>query len=179
MQSVLILVSLLILDHAEAPALPHPRDALLLIELWDMKAALARTGLFLNEEICHTLPNWRQWTLTEAKRRTIQSLNHLEWAWSVLNGYPVLTCFELGPLPAPAASQLWRASDEKAWTDLYIEWLWRWKDGSYKMVEFFYIEPKGQLDRRSELWLSEADEFGLMLMAEGESETSMMRDVLC
>ena len=94
-------------------------------------------------------------TLTEAKRRTIQSLNHLEWAWSVLNGYPVLTCFELGPLPAPAASQLWRASDEKAWTDLYIEWLWRWKDGSYKMVEFFYIEPKGQLDRRSELWLSE------------------------
>lgn len=96
-------------------------------------------------------------------------LSHLEWAWSVLHGYPVLSCFELAPLPAPAARYLWQAADAVSWEPLYREWLWKWRNGgSYKMVEFFTINPRGALNLRSEMWLAEADEFGMILMAEGK-----------
>lgn len=116
----------------------------------------------------HHLPPWKAWTLFSAKRRTILCLNHLEWAWSLLHGYPVLTCFELGPLPAPAAGHLWRETDEGKWRRLYGDWLHQWKDGGYLMVEFFHIKAGEPLDARSEAWLAEADELGVMLMAEGK-----------
>ena len=146
--------------------LSHPTDAQLLIELWGVKERLARTGLLLDQEYNHTMPTWNEWAIVSAKRRTILSLNHLEWCWSLLHGYPTLTCFELRLLPAPAPGYLWRAGDEDSWESLYDQWLWKWKDGSYKMSEFFHIEPRSNLDRRSELWLSEADEVGAVLLAE-------------
>jgi hypothetical protein len=37
------------------------------------------------------------------------------------------------------------------------------------MAEFFGINPSGNLDPRSEMWLAEADDFGMILMAEGKS----------
>lgn len=36
------------------------------------------------------------------------------------------------------------------------------------MVEFFHIKAGEPLDARSEAWLAEADELGVMLMAEGK-----------
>jgi hypothetical protein len=107
--------------------------------------------------------------MVTAKRRTIHSFHHVEWAWSVLHGYPVLTCFELGPLPAPPAKYLWQETEEKQWNLSYHKWLSVWKDGGfYRMMEFFHIDPNGPLDSRSQLWLSEADEYGMMVMAEGK-----------
>jgi hypothetical protein len=148
-------------------------DAQLLIEMWDVKHRLAESGLFLDEEVNHTLPCWDKWAIVSAKRRTILGLHHLEWAWSQLHGYPILTCFELAPLPAPAAGCLWREKDEKEWIGRYRWWLSRWKEGSYKMAELFYIEPGWNLDVRGEMWLAEVDEFGMMLMAEQALSTSM------
>jgi hypothetical protein len=141
-------------------------DAQLLIEMWDVKHRLAETGLFLEEEVNHTLPSWKYWAMVSAKRRTILSLHHLEWAWSQLHGYPILTCFELAPLPAPAAGNLWREQDEQEWNIRYERWLVRWKEGSYKMAELFYIDHGWNLNARSDMWLAEVDEFGMMLMAE-------------
>ncbi|RFU77338.1 zn2 cys6 dna-binding [Trichoderma arundinaceum] len=168
-QSMLILLIILFFGIGHSPALAHPIDAQLLIEMWNVKHSLASTGLFLEEESNHTLPSWKEWAIVSAKRRTILALHHLEWAWSLRHGYPVLTCFELGPLPAPAAKYLWQMTHEKEWGRLYKDWLKLWADGSYKMVELFRInacKPSDDLDTRSELWLSEADEFGVMLMAE-------------
>lgn len=146
----------------------HPIDAQLLIEMWDVKERLASTGLLLDQEIAHTLPPWKEWARVSSKRRTILGLHHLEWAWSLLHGYPLLTCFELGPLPAPAPQYLWREWDEPTWGGLYAEWLRQWKEGSYKMNELFQICPGGSLSVRSEMWLSEVDEFGMVLMAQGK-----------
>lgn len=132
-----------------------------------MKHRLAGTGLFLEHEANHTIPDWRQWAIVSAKRRTILALHHVEWAWSLLHGYPILTCFELGPLPAPAAGYLWQETKEDQWHARYRLWIQQWQSGSYKMTEFFHIDPSGELDARTEMWLAEVDDFGMMLMAEG------------
>ncbi|KAH6649053.1 hypothetical protein BKA67DRAFT_576655 [Truncatella angustata] len=177
-QSLLMLLSIVLFglgrpesgDSSTSP--PHLVDEpQLLVAVWDVKHKLAMTGLFLGQEAHHgpSHPSWCDWAFVSAKRRTIQGLHHLEWAWSVFFGYPVLTCFELGPLPAPAAKFLWQATNESKWKRLYGEWLWRWREGGgFKMAEFFTINPGGELDMRSEMWLAEADEFGMMLMAEGK-----------
>ena len=150
-----------------ASALSHPADAQLLVQIWDVKHHLSSTGLLLDQEVAHTLPSWRQWAMVAAKRRTIHSFHQVEWAWSLFHGYPVLTCFELGPLPAPSAKYLWQEANEARWRQLYADWLQLWKGGFYRMMEFFNINPGGELGSRSELWLAEADEYGMMVMAEG------------
>ncbi|TPX10413.1 uncharacterized protein E0L32_008632 [Thyridium curvatum] len=99
-----------------------------------------------------------------------------EWAWSLLHGYPILTCFELGPLPAPAAGYLWQETKEDQWHARYRLWIRQWQSGSYKMAEFFHIDPSGELDARTEMWLAEVDDFGMMLMAEDGKEIDVHWD---
>ncbi|KAL7956804.1 hypothetical protein V8C34DRAFT_199032 [Trichoderma compactum] len=168
-QSLLILLIILFFGIGNSPALAHPVDAQLLIDMWDVKHKLASTGLFLEQESNHTLPPWKEWAIVSAKRRTIISLHHLEFAWSLRSGYPILTCFELGPFPAPAAGYLWKSGREEEWQRLYNDWLKQWPEGSYKLMELFRVNGSNEsdaLDARSELWLAEADEYGMMLMAE-------------
>ncbi|SPO00352.1 uncharacterized protein DNG_03197 [Cephalotrichum gorgonifer] len=165
-QSLLIMTIMLLFGMGPEPALPHPLDAQLLIQIWDVKQHLAATGVFLPQESTHTLPEWRQWAMVSAKRRTILAFHHVEWAWSLQHGYPILSCFELAPLPAPAAKHLWRETDESKWELMYLEWLRNWKGGFYQMMEFFYVDAVGDLTPRTEMWLAEADEYGMMLMAE-------------
>lgn len=159
---------MLLLGDIDSPSLSHPADAELLVDIWKIKSTLAGTGLFLDEEVNHTLPPWHKWAIVSAKRRTIMSLHHIEFVWSLLHGYPPLTCFELGPLPAPAAGALWKEADQKEWGRQYEDWLVRWKDGCYKVGELFHVTSDITLDVRSEMWLAEVDEFGLMIMSEGE-----------
>ncbi|KAK8074473.1 hypothetical protein PG997_009136 [Apiospora hydei] len=166
-QSVLILLIMLFFGGAEGQQLGVKSQAQLVTQLWDVKERLAGTGLFLPEESSLTRPRWRSWAAASAKRRTILAMHHLEWAWSLRTGYPVLTCFELAAVPAPAAGYLWRETNETRWEGLYDDWLRLWKkDGGYKIGELFNVQAEGSLDPRSEKWLAEADEFGLMLMAE-------------
>ncbi|KAK8097754.1 uncharacterized protein PG998_013240 [Apiospora kogelbergensis] len=172
-QSLLILLIVLFYGSPEGQELSVRAQADLILQLWDVKKRLAATGLFLPEEADksqHTTPpRWRDWAAISAKRRTILAMHHLEWSWSLRHGYPILTCFELAAVPAPAAGYLWRETDETTWSALYSDWLQHWKDGGvYKIGEFFNIEAEARLDTRSERWLSEADEYGMMLMAESK-----------
>ena len=151
-------------------ALPHHLHSELLLQIWDVKQHLTKTGLLLNQETTHTIPSWRDWVIVSAKRRTIHSFHHVEWAWSILSGYPVvtcLTCLELGPLPAPPAKYLWQEMNERRWRGLYAGWLRQWDGDFYRMEEFFNINPGVDLDSRAEMWLAETDEYGMMVMAEG------------
>ncbi|KAK8043349.1 hypothetical protein PG993_005779 [Apiospora rasikravindrae] len=167
-QSLLILLIILFFGGADGQGSGVKLQAELVTQLWDVKERLAGTGLFLAEESNHTRPRWRSWAAVSAKRRTILAMHHFEWAWSLRTGYPVLTCFELAAVPAPVAGYLWRETNETRWESLYDDWLRVWKDGVYKIGEFFHIQAEGSLDPRSEKWLSEADEFGMMLMAESK-----------
>lgn len=169
-QSLLILMTVLFFrfkDSSSTKSDSRPFEAEILVQVWDVKHRLAETGLSLNAEIDNRTPDFREWAMMAAKRRTILSLHHLEWAWSLLHAYPVLTCFELGPMLAPDAGYLWRETDEGKWKEQYARWLRLWKNGGFKIAELFYINVDEPLSTRAEMWLAEADEYGGLLMAEG------------
>ncbi|CAH0057552.1 unnamed protein product [Clonostachys solani] len=170
LQSLLLLFTILLFGlNRTGSAIVQPVEAELIVKVWDVMSSVTGTGILLEEEQSHVLPTWREWALVSAKRRTIQALHHLEWAWSLVRGYPVLTCFELGPLPAPTAGYLWNENSELQWKQSYAKWLDIWKTGgSYKLGELFNIDPGDDLNSRTEMWLAEVDEFGMVLMAECE-----------
>ncbi|CAH0024940.1 unnamed protein product [Clonostachys rhizophaga] len=168
LQSLLLLLTILLFGlNRTGSDKAQTIEAELIVKVWDVKSSVAGTGILLDEEQSHVLPTWREWALVSAKRRTIQALHHLEWAWSLVRGYPVLTCFELGPLPAPTAGYLWNENEELQWKQSYTRWLDVWKiGGGYKLGELFNIDPGDDLNSRTEMWLAEVDEFGMVLMAE-------------
>ncbi|KAM0817382.1 putative Transcription factor domain-containing protein [Seiridium cardinale] len=165
-QALLILLIILFFGFRDDQVIDHSSGAQLLIDVWEVKQNLAATGLFLEAEIDHRLPSWKDWAIVSAKRRTILNLHHLEYSWSLLHGYPPLTCLELGPFPAPTARYLWHQTDEATWITNYMQWLRLWKDGVYRTAELFHVKRGEPLDERGELWLAETDELGVMLMAE-------------
>ena len=148
--------------------------AQIFLDVCTVKNNLAATNLHLDTETNHTLPEWGEWTMVSTKRRVILAMHHLEWAWSILHGYPELSCYELGPRPAPAPRQVWEASDEATWKRRYKDRLYQWQDGCFKMEELFTTGSSDTLNLRTESWLAESDEFGLMLMAEGLLPTQLL-----
>ncbi|KAL3483390.1 hypothetical protein BJX62DRAFT_244955 [Aspergillus germanicus] len=167
LQSLLILLIILFFCIGEDRGLEDPTDAQTLIEVWEVKSRLAATGLFIEPTQPNGLPSYSDWALVSTKQRTIHSLHHLDFVWSVLRGYPILLCWELGPLPAPPPRYLWEVGDEETWKRMYARFLQQWRDGPYLMSEMFAMNGEAPLDSRAERWLAEADEFGMMLMAEG------------
>ncbi|KAL4886073.1 hypothetical protein BJY04DRAFT_213610 [Aspergillus karnatakaensis] len=166
LQSLLFLLVMLLFGLGIPPELAHPMDAQLLVEVWDVKNRVAATGLFIDQDPTTPVPPWKEWALVSAKHRTLLALHHLDFVWSIFRGYPMLHCFELGPLPAPVAGYLWQAPDEQAWRRLYSRWRQHWKGSGFIMSELFRIQAGDALEPRAEKWLAEADEFGMMLMAE-------------
>ncbi|KAK9379009.1 uncharacterized protein V2V93DRAFT_360832 [Kockiozyma suomiensis] len=170
-QAVLILLIILLFGF-NTPTTSVRSETQIILDAWAAKDRLTESGLMLDEFATDSTTlgvlSWQAWALTAAKRRTVLALHHVEWAWSLMRGYPVLSCFELGPLPAPDAGYLWRATDKDAWTSLYNDWLRKWAScgGRYRMAEIFSLDPIGPLSARTEMWLAEADEFGILLMAE-------------
>lgn len=166
-QSLLLLLTILFFAFSDKSTLTKSASAQLLIDVWSVKRHLAATGIYLDKETQHTVPSWKSWAIINAKRRTIMALHRLEYSWSLLNGYPIVVCWELNPLPAPAPRYLWQATNETTWKGLYEQWLKLWDGGVYKMHELLRFHAGGKPDERSELWYAEADEFGMMLVAEG------------
>lgn len=63
---------------------------------------------------------------------------------------------------------LWEARTREEWERAYDRWLGRWsKGGFYKLEELAEVRPGPEIDHRTEMWLEEADEFGMMMMALG------------
>jgi hypothetical protein len=166
---MLHIILLFAIPTQHSPPTQRPTEAELIVQTWDVTQALAATGLFLDQESRNVRPPWRDWAIVSAKRRTILALHHVEFAWSQMRGYPVLSCFELGPLPAPSPGYLWGEDNELQWQRLYKKWLRRWPAGTYKMVELFHAGSGDGLGARGQMWLAEADNFGMLLAAQSKS----------
>lgn len=164
-----MLLTIALFGFGSAHALSLSKAVKLITDVWEMKTRLTATNLCLAEEQSNRMPSWSGWAMTSAKRRTLLALNQLEWAWSLIQGYPELSCVELGPLPAPSAKHIWQASNEAEWENLYREWLAGWTDGLFRLSELFTVSSGEPLSERAERWLAESDEFGVMLMTEGKS----------
>lgn len=176
-QSMLLLLIILFFCLPSSDLQPQ-EEAKLLVNGWEVTRRLTVTGLLLDEEVAHTRPDWRLWAITSAKRRTILAIHHVEWLWSVSRGYPILTCFELAPLPAPESKFLWNERDKCRWELNYDAWLRVWSKwgGGCTFGALFNIAPGKPLDEKTEMWLAETDEYGMMLMAESKkSESSLLQ----
>ena len=128
----------------------------------------AASGLVLAEETAHQRPDYEAWVHVTTKRRAVLTLYLIHWAYSIYHCLPSFDCTDLGFMPAPAAGYLWREMDKGKWECLYNRWLAQWDQGSYFQWEFFTIENGVRMDDRAELWLEDADEFGMLFMGIGE-----------
>lgn len=156
-------IVLLFVDSAERD---HTKDQEVILKLQDITLDLASTGLFLKAEKDFTMPTWQEWILMAAKRRTVLVSHLICWAWSVSNGYPDFLCREIGFMPTVEAKTLWQARDEGGFHQSYATWLANWTDGPHTMQELMLISPGVELPERTERWLQDVDELGMMLMSE-------------
>lgn len=87
----------------------------------------------------------------------------------MLNKLPTFPCTELGFMPAVSSKALWDARTNDEWEITYNRWLSRWTvGGGYLMRELMAVQPGPELDERTEMWLEEVDEFGMMYMSLGK-----------
>lgn len=122
----------------------------------------------LRAEASHVRPTWEAWVLVNSKRRTMSALYCLEWIYAMLNKLPTFPCTELGFMPAVSSKALWHARTKDEWEATYNCWLARWTvGGPYLMRELMAVQPGPELDLRTEMWLEEVDEFGMMYMGLG------------
>ncbi|KAI5918106.1 hypothetical protein F4810DRAFT_604810 [Camillea tinctor] len=175
-QSIVILTLLLLFPSPRQTALSVvPRG--LFARLQHMAYHVLSTGTALQDEQIHSAhshtrhlncPSWPVWAHLEAKRRAVQALYFLHWAYSVHHRAPHSNCLELGRLLAPGPRFLWQAADERAWRALYVKWLAQWADvgaPGLLQAEFFLVGKGYVMDRRVEMWLDDADELGVMMLS--------------
>jgi hypothetical protein len=134
---------------------------------------VSSTGLVLQEESTHVRPPWQVWAHIEAKRRAMSAFYLVQWACSVYHKQAVFSCRELSRMPGPGAKFLWLASDEGAWNSLYTRWLAQWDGQDFLYAEYSCIDPEIVMNRRAEIWLEDADEFGFLVMALGRFQIDL------
>lgn len=123
------------------------------------------TGLVLQEETDHTIPSWESWVHVTSKRKAIFTLYMVHWSYSVYHRLPSFDCAELGFMPAPTARFLWEAKSKEQWELLYQKWLAQWDGCEFMQHEFMYVKPGVMLDERTQKWLEDADELGILFSA--------------
>jgi hypothetical protein len=166
LQALLIYTLILLFPTRTQSSVSILPDALF-IQLRDVVYRIASTGLMLQEETDHKRPSWESWIHIASKRRTILSLYLTHWSYSVFHHLPSFNCKDLFYIPAPDARYLWQAPAKKQWETLYNKWLALWDDTGFRQFEFYMIEPGVGLPLRAQLWLEDADEFGLMFVSLG------------
>lgn len=140
-------------------------DTAVFSEIQQVVRHTAISGMVLEEENENTIPSWEAWVHVTSKRRAVFTLYLLHWAYSVYHHVPSFNCDELAYIPAPAPKYLWQATEEEQWKDLYERWLAQWQGRQYLQHEFMFVSPGPFLDERTQLWLEDTDEFGMMFMS--------------
>lgn len=153
----------------------HRVEQALIFGLQDICLEVATSGVLLNAEVNLEIPDWNEWVMVASKRRTVLAAHTVLWIWSLLHGYPPFACRELGFMPSPAPKILWNAPNDR-WQDLYQEWMRRWPGGPHRLEELQALGTEVEIDPRTQIWLEEADEFGVLLMSEGICMESIAKE---
>ena len=143
-------------------------DMAILSNIQQLVNYVGSLGLILQEEIEHTQPSWESWVNITSRRRAIFTLYLIHWALSAYYGLSSFDCQELKYMLAPAPKQLWQATSRAEWESRYHRWLAEWQGQEYLHGEIAEIGEPILMDVRSDRWLRDADEFGLLVMALGE-----------
>ncbi|VUC35716.1 unnamed protein product [Clonostachys rosea] len=160
-----------------AIVLLFPNTQKLPVKMFDLStlAALKEFGQYIRngtvmmaEEVSHTRPSWQQWLQVSCKRRSLISFYCFEWMNAMLNNFAHFPCNVAEFMPAPAGKVLWEITEQEKWEVAYDRWLGRWAGlGVYTLGDLDSIAPGPTLDLRSDMWLEEADELGILLLSLG------------
>jgi hypothetical protein len=162
-----VMYTIMLMFPACAQAAVSLVDPAIFLCIQKMVSHVAKTGLMLTEERDNRRPSWESWVHVTAKRRAVFSLYLLHWSYSVHHGLQSFECSQLGFMPAPAPKFLWQAETKETWEELYNRYLAQWGDYPYMMREFAAIQAGTRLEQRSELWLEDADELGVLFFTIG------------
>jgi hypothetical protein len=141
---------------------------LTVVQLQELAATVAASGLISGAELSHTRPSWESWIVASAKRRTMYVFYLFNTVFNAMSALPTYVAEELRGLPVPASRNLWDAEDRREWEREYDRHLATWKEeGELKISELWLSEETGTPERRSriERWVQDVDEFGMMLFA--------------
>jgi hypothetical protein len=87
---------------------------------------------------------------------------------AMLNNFQSFPCTNAEYMPAPAGKVLWEIPAQEKWEVAYDRWLGRWAGlDVFTLGDLENMMPGPTLDLRSEMWLEEADELGILLMTLG------------
>ncbi|KAH6682460.1 hypothetical protein B0J14DRAFT_573639 [Halenospora varia] len=164
-QALLIYSIILLFPFPQKPS-PGIFNQITLVTLQDVAHQVSQTSLMLEEEESLERPTWTRWAFISAKRRTLMCLYLFEWIYSKLNNLPTYPCTELGFMPVPFDKFLWAARTENEFELEYGYHLSRWGKGDfYREGELASVRPGSELPERTEMFLEDVDEFGMMFMA--------------
>ena len=128
------------------------------------RSATIGSGLVTKAERGHTRPTWAEWIIVSAKRCVNLALYCFDCVFTSANNLPTFPCDELRNLPAPESKTLWQCQTEEQWKSTYNRWLVEWDSGVFTMAELMRKPREDSVaDERRQMWLSEVDEFGLMI----------------
>ncbi len=161
LQAVLVYSIMLVFPSRNQNAIPL-LDPSIFAKIRQMVYQTASSGMVLQEETEHGIPSWEAWIHITSKRRVVFTLYMLHWSYSVYHRLQSFNCEELGYMPAPAPKFLWNATSREQWEGLYKRWLTQWDGREYMQYEFDHVRPGVILDRRTDMWLEDADELGIL-----------------
>lgn len=170
-QAICIYLILVLFPGKDQPSSVFIVDMAILSNVQQLVNYIGSVGLVLKEETEHSRPSWEDWITITTRRRTIFTLYLIHWIISAYYGLPSFDCQELRDMLAPASKLLWLAENRDDWEFQYNRWLAGWEGREYLHGEISQIEESLVLDTRSEKWLGEADDLGLLVMALGEMVT--------
>ena len=142
-------------------------DRQVMINLQDFACEVANSGLVCPEELSHSRPEWESWIVASIKRRALYTMYMFDNVFCSRNGLPSFLGEELEGLLAPASKTLWEASERAAWNIGYNRYLHDWPSGGLRIDDLWPPPETGSEGRRKrvEKWLTDVDEFGMMLFA--------------
>jgi hypothetical protein len=110
-----------------------------------------------------TVPDRESWVITSATHRTVLAIYIFDCVLCFINRVPIFSCDELDFIPAPVCRRLWEAREYETWREEYVNWLKMWKSREVVMNELLNRSAESHAYNRVEKWLSEADEFGMLI----------------
>jgi hypothetical protein len=139
-----------------------------MINLQDLACTITNTGLACPAELTHSRPDYESWIVADTKRRTLYTMYMFDTIFSSLEGLPSFIAEELAGLPAPASKALWEAKGNAEWEREYNLHLGNWEGKGLTIDELWPIPVRTAVEARRgrvDRWLSDVDEFGMMLFA--------------
>ncbi|KAH8688686.1 hypothetical protein BGW36DRAFT_392035 [Talaromyces proteolyticus] len=136
---------------------------LVLGKLQEMAYRLLATTEFPRADISSKVPDRELWAIASAAQRTVLAIYVFDCVVCFLNRIPVYSCDELDFIPAPVCRRLWEAREYETWREEYGNWFKVWKGREVLMGELLIQHTESYASKRVEEWLSEADEFGMLI----------------